>query len=98
MVFDDLMLEKQNKCEAYYIRGRHSNVDCFYLSQNYFKLPRQTITENSNFMILFPQDLKNINHIYNDYVSSDMPKDEFRNLLLRVVFRETMVIQMKTRL
>jgi len=80
MVFDDFMLEKQNKCEAYYIRGRHSNVDCFYLSQNYFELPRQTIRENSNFMALFPQDLKNINHIYNDHVSSDMPKDEFRNL------------------
>src|SRR5688572_20735263 len=38
---NDLQLEKQNKCEAYYIRGRHSNVDCFYLAQNYFKLPRQ---------------------------------------------------------
>ena len=50
MIFDDLLLEKQNKCECYNIRGRHSNVDCFYLSQNYFKLPRQTIRENANFM------------------------------------------------
>ena len=39
MIFDDLLLEKQNKCESYYIRGRNSNVDCFYLSQNYFTLP-----------------------------------------------------------
>ena len=80
MIFDDLLLEKQNKCESYYVRGRHSNVDCFYLSQNYFKLPRQTIRENANFICLFPQDLKNINHIYNDHVSHDMSKDEFRNL------------------
>ena len=64
MIFDDLLLEKQNKCESYYVRGRHSNVDCFYLAQNYFKLPRQTIRENTNFICLFPQDLKNINHIY----------------------------------
>ena len=64
MIFDDLQLEKQNKCETYYIRGRHSNVDCFYLAQNYFKLPRQTIRENANFICLFPQDGKNINHIY----------------------------------
>ena len=63
MIFDDLLLERQNKCECYYIRGRHSNVDCFYLSQNYFKLPRQTIRENFNFICLFPEDLKNINHI-----------------------------------
>ena len=27
MIFGDLLLEKQNKCECYYIRGRHSNVD-----------------------------------------------------------------------
>ena len=80
VVFDDLLLERQNKCEAYYTRGRHSNVDCFYLAQNYFKLPRQTIRENANFICLFPQDLKNINHIYSDHVSSDMTKDEFRTL------------------
>ena len=29
MVFDYLLLEKQNTCESYYVRGRHSNVDCF---------------------------------------------------------------------
>ena len=80
MIFDDLLLEKQNKCESYYIRGRHSNVDCFYLSQNYFKLPRQTIRENANFICLFPQDSKNINHIYNDHVSQDMSKEQLRSL------------------
>ena len=43
MVFDDLLLEKQITCESFYVIGRHSNVDCFYLAQNYFKLTRQTI-------------------------------------------------------
>ena len=81
MVFDDLLLEKQNKCEAYYTKGRRSNVDRFYLAQNYFKLPRQTIRENANFICLFRQDLrKNVNHVYNDHVSSDMTKEEFRNV------------------
>jgi len=78
MVFDDLLLERQNKCEAYYTRGRHSNADCFYLAQNYFRLVRQTIRENTNFICLFRQDLKNVNHIYNDHVGCDMSKDEFR--------------------
>ena len=63
MIFDDLLLEKQNKCECYYFRERHSNADCFYLMQNYFKLPRQTIRENANFICIFPQDLENINNI-----------------------------------
>ena len=80
MIFDDLILEKQNTCEKYYVRGRHSNVDCFYLCQNYFKLPRQTIRENANFFCLFPQDMKNVNHIYNDHVGGDMTKEQFKNL------------------
>ena len=80
MVFDDLLLEKQNTCESYYVRGRHSNVDCFYVAQNYFKLPRQIIRENANFICLFPQDLKNLNHIFDDHVGSDMTTEEFRQL------------------
>ena len=52
MVFDDLLLEKQNTCESLYVRGRHSNIDCYYLAQNYFTLPRQTIKENANFICL----------------------------------------------
>ena len=80
MVFDDLLLEKQNTCKSYYVRGRHSNVDCFYLAQNYFKLPRQTIRENAILVCLFPQDLKNLKHIFDDHVTSDMTKEEFRQL------------------
>ena len=80
MIFDDLLLQKQNKCEAYYVRGRHSNCDCLYLSQNYFKLPRQAIRENANFFCLFPQDQKNIDHIFNDHMSLDMMKEQFKKL------------------
>ena len=80
MVFDDLLLEKQITCRSYYARGRHSNVDCFYLAPNYFKLLRQKIRENANFICLFPQDLKNLNHIFDDHVESDMTMEEFRQL------------------
>ena len=80
IVFDDVLLEKQNKCNDFYTRGRHSNTDCFYLAQNYFKLPRQTIRENSNFICLFKQDNKNLQHIYQDHVSHDMDYDEFKKL------------------
>ena len=38
LIFDDLILSKQNKIEGYYTRGRRSNVYRIYLSQNYFKL------------------------------------------------------------
>ncbi len=52
-------------------------------AQNYFKLPRQTIRENSNFICIFQQDAKNVNHIYNDHVSSDMSKEDFKKFCNR---------------
>ena len=39
MVFDDLLIEKQITCESYYVRGRHSNVDCFYLAHTISNSP-----------------------------------------------------------
>lgn len=80
IIFDDLQLEKQNKCESQYVRGRRSNIDTFYLAQSHFLLPRQTIRENANFICLFPQDQKNASHIYNDHASTDMSLDEFKHL------------------
>jgi len=38
MMFDDLLLQKQSKCESYYVRGKHSNCDSLYLGQFFFKL------------------------------------------------------------
>ena len=83
LVLDDCFLGKQNKAEAYYTRGRHSNCDTIFLSQNYFRLPRQTIRENCNFLMLFQQDAKNINHIHADHCS-DIPLEEFRHFCKRV--------------
>ena len=53
MVFDDLLLEKRNTCESYYVRGRHSNVDCFSLKLF------QALTSNNprecEFHVCFPK-------------------------------------------
>ena len=84
MVFDDLLLEKQNACENYYARERHSNVDCFYLSHTYLQLPTQTIRENAHFLCLFQQDLKNMSHLYSDHASSDMKPEEFRDMCKKI--------------
>ena len=54
LLLDDCFLGKQNNAEAYYTRGRHNNCDTIYIAQNYFRLPRHTIRENSNSIILFP--------------------------------------------
>ena len=49
LLLDDCFLGKQNKAEGYYTRGRHNNCDTIYIAQNYFRLHRYTIRENSNF-------------------------------------------------
>ena len=84
LILDDCFLGKQNKAEAYYTRGRHNNCDTFYISQNYFRLPRQTIRENANFLILFPQDAKNLVHIHADHCDDDMSLEEFKKFCRRV--------------
>ena len=83
LILDDCYLGKQNKAEAYYSRGRHNNCDTIFLSQNYFRLPRQTIRENCNFLILFKQDTRNLTHIHADHCS-EITLEEFCDFCNRV--------------
>ena len=83
LILDDCYLGKQNKSQAYYTRGRHSNCDCLYISQNYFALPRNSIRENSNIIILFPQNSKSVEHIYRDHCT-DISFEEFKDFCERV--------------
>ena len=79
-IFDDIMTEKnQDPASNFYTRGRHNNCSCIYISQNYHKLPRQTIRTNSNLLILFSIPKKDLRHIYEDIISNDMPWDEFNS-------------------
>ena len=79
-VFDDIMTNKnQDNVGSFYTRGRHNNCSCIYISQNYHKLPRQTIRTNCNSLILFKIPTKDLRHIYEDIVSNDMSWDEFNN-------------------
>lgn len=79
LILDDCYLGKQSKAQTYYTRGRHSNCDCLYISQNYFALPRNSIRENCNLIILFPQNSKSVEHIYRDHCT-DIPYQEFKEL------------------
>jgi len=78
MVFDDVMLENQTPIEKYFCQGRHGGADCFYLTQSYFRIPKQAIRDNCNLLILFNQDAKNARAIHDTFVGGDMPFDEFR--------------------
>ena len=84
LLLGDCFLGKQNKAGAYYTRCRHNNCDTIYIAPNYFRLPRHPIRENSNFIILFPQDTKNLTHIHADHCAGDTPLLEFKLFCHRV--------------
>ena len=81
IVFDDVLGSSNSRfIDQFFIRGRHNNLDIYYLSQSYFDLPKRTIRNNSNKIILFDQTLKDIEHIYRDVAGYDMNYDEFKDL------------------
>ena len=58
MIFDDVMLKDQTVIKDYFCRGRHNNVNVFYLCQSLHKIAKHCIRENANIFILFKQDDK----------------------------------------
>jgi len=70
MVFDDLMLEKEQKIiEEYFIRGRKvaGGISCCYLSQSFVKIP-MTIRRNVSYVILKKiSSMKDITMILKNY-------------------------------
>ena len=81
IVFDDILDSSNSRfIDQFFIRGRHNNLDIYYLSQSYFDLPKRTIRNNSNKIILFNQTLKDIEHIYRDVAGYDMNYDEIKDL------------------
>ena len=52
--------------DASFTRGRHQNLDIYYISQSWYKIPKNTIRNICSRIMLFPQPLKNTTMIYND--------------------------------
>ena len=80
VVFDDMLDSNQKLLDPFFTRGRHNDLDVYYLSQSYFDLPKRTIRNNSNIIILFQQTLKDVENIYRDFAGFDMSYDEFKSL------------------
>ena len=51
VVFDDMLDISQKLIDPFFTRGRHNDLDVYYLSQSYFALPKRTIRNNSNIII-----------------------------------------------
>ena len=80
VVFDVMLDSNQKLIDPFFTRGRHNLCDVYYRSQSYFEVPKRTIRNNSNKIILFQQTLKDIEHIYKDIAGFDMSYDELKEL------------------
>ena len=81
VVFDDMLLSKQeSNVDLFFTRGRRNNIDIYYISQSYFHLPKNTIRNNSNIIILFKQTLRDIILLFHDIAGLDMNLDEWKQL------------------
>ena len=69
--------------DQFFIRGRHNNLDIYYLPQSYFDFPKRTIRNNSNKIFLFIQTLKDIENIYRDVGGYDVSYDDFKELCIK---------------
>ena len=72
-IFDDCAYESQSNIHGYFTKGRHNNISCIYLTQNYFQLPRRSIRGNSNCFIFFKLKMKDVQNIWQDLASDDFP-------------------------
>lgn len=80
IVFDDCILENQDKIKEYFVMGRHKNISCIYLSQCYSKVDIQLIRNNLNMLCIFKQNEHYTKKIYDNFVGSDMTFNRFKEI------------------
>ena len=81
VIFDDMLGAKSSsQIDNFFTRGRHEDLHVYYISQSYFVLPRQSIRNNSDILILFKQTLRDVQSMYYDIGAYDMKYDEFKEM------------------
>ena len=81
VTFDDILgAQNSSQMNDFYTRGRHEHLGVYYISQSYFPLPRQSIRNNCDRLILFKRTLRNVQSMYYDIGVYDMKYDEFKQM------------------
>ena len=81
VIIDDMLgARNSSQIDEFFTRGRHEDLDVYYISQSYFALPRQSIRNNSDRLILFKQTLRDVQSMYYDIGAYDMNYEEFKQM------------------
>ena len=79
VIFDNkLGSRNSSQKDKFFTRGRHEDLEVYYISQSYFALPRQSIRNNSDRLILFKQTLGDVQSKYYNIGAYDMNYNEFK--------------------
>ncbi|KAJ8896513.1 hypothetical protein PR048_001857 [Dryococelus australis] len=95
-IFDDVWCERQHEIQQYFSFGRHSNVDCFYLSPSYAHIPKHNLHNNANMLIEFKMNNVNLHNFYNDHWNN--PNELVDILKILIASRESGNINIQTKL
>ena len=83
IILDDINEKEMNdpRVQAMFKRSRQNNLSRFFISQDYYDLPKKTIRSNGKIYLKFkPNNFLDVRNIYQDKISMDMTLDEFEYL------------------
>ena len=83
IILDDLNEKEMNdpRVQAIFKRSRLDNLSIFFISQDYYELPKRTIRANGNVYHMFkPNNFRDVQNLYQDKASMDMTLNEFEYL------------------
>ena len=81
VIFDNMSRARNSsQIDELFTRGRHEDLDVYYVKQSYFGLPRQSIRNNNDRLILFRQTLRDVRIMYYDIGAYDMKYDEYKEM------------------
>ena len=78
-----LLSKEESNIDLFFTRGRPNNIDHSYIFRSYFHLPKNTIRNKSNKIILFKQTLRDIILLFHDIAGLDMNIEEWKQLRRR---------------
>ena len=67
--------------QAMFKQSRHNNLPIFIIGQGYYELPKRTTRANGNIYLIFkPNNLRDVQNLYQDKASMDMTFNECKLL------------------
>ena len=83
IILDDLNEKEMNdlRVQAMFTSSRHNILSIFIISQDYYELPKKTISANGDIYHIFkPNNFLDVRNIYEDKASMDMTLNEYKYL------------------